>query len=292
MTPRDLLLALLANMAWAFNFIAGKYGMQQFEPLLFTALRFSLLLLLLGPLFLRPIPGQMRTILTIGLVNGVIHFGLMFAGLNAGGDVSSIAILTQLYVPFSALLAVLFLGEQLGWRRIGGIGVAFAGVMLIGFDPVVFQHPDAVVLITGAALAMASTSILMRRLKGVGVFHLQAWIALVAAPGLLMLSLLLEDGQWQALTGAQWRYWLGPAYTAIGGSIIGHGIVYYLLTRYPVGLTNPLMLLTPVLAVIFGVTLWGDTLTWKLVVGGLMVLAGVLVITVRMPRLFRARQVY
>ena len=62
-------------------------------------------------------------------------------------------------------------------------------------------------------------------------------------------------------------------------SLIGHGIVYYLLGRYPVSVTTPLMLLSPVLAVAFGVLLWGDVLTWKLVLGGVLTLAGIAVIT-------------
>lgn len=284
MTPLDLLLALIANTAWAFNFIAGKAGMAHFSPLMFTALRFAMLLALLLP-FLRPVPGQMFNLLRLGLVLGVLHFWLMFAGLDAGGDVSSIAILTQLYVPFSGLMAVAVLGESMGWRRITGTCVAFAGVLVIGFDPVVFNHPKAVLYITGAALAMATGTILMRRLQGVGVFQLQAWLAVVAAPCLLLLSLLLEDGQWAMLTSAGWLDYAAPAYTAVGGSLVGHGIVYYLLRRYPVSLTAPIMLLTPVLAVVFGVTLWGDVLSWKLVLGGLLVLAGVAVITVRAPRL-------
>ena len=61
MKPGDLLLALLANAAWAFNFLAGKVGVEQFQPLMFTALRFGLLLLALLPL-LRWIPGRMGRI--------------------------------------------------------------------------------------------------------------------------------------------------------------------------------------------------------------------------------------
>jgi O-acetylserine/cysteine efflux transporter len=55
-TIPDLLLALLANIAWAFNFIAGKAGVTHFPPLLFTVLRFAILLLVTAP-FLRWVPG-------------------------------------------------------------------------------------------------------------------------------------------------------------------------------------------------------------------------------------------
>ncbi|RUQ31812.1 MAG: DMT family transporter [Candidatus Competibacteraceae bacterium] len=283
MKPGDLLLALLANTAWAFNFVAGKAGVEHFQPFLFTALRFGLLLLVLLPL-LRWIPGRMGRIFGIGLVQGVLHFGFIFAGLEASGDISSVAIAAQLYVPFSALLALILLGEKLSRRHWLGIASAFAGVLAIGFDPIVFHHLDALLLITAGALAMAVATIQMRQLRGVSVFVLQGWIAVCATPTLALLSLLFEQGQWSALRTATWLDLAAPLYSAIGASLVGHGIVYYLLGRYPVGVTTPLMLLSPVLAVGFGVWLWGDVLTWKLVVGGLLTLAGLAIITIPAPR--------
>ncbi len=281
MTLLDFALALLANTAWAFNFIAGKAGMEHFPPLLFTVVRFGLLLLLLFP-FLRWAPGQMKAVVQVALILGVLHFSLIFGGLAAAGDISSVAILVQLYVPFSAILAVFFLGETLDGQRIIGIAVAFAGVMTIGFDPIVFRHPDAVLLVTGAALAMAVATIIMRGMKGVGVLNLQAWIALIGTPCLIVLTLLFEDGHWDTLQSATWLDFAAPAYSAIGASLVGHGILYYLLGRYPVNVTAPLMLIAPVFAIVFGVTLWGDALTWKLVLGGVLTLIGVAIINIRL----------
>jgi O-acetylserine/cysteine efflux transporter len=283
MKSGDLLLALLANTAWAFNFIAGKTGVTQFQPFLFTSLRFAVLLLVLLP-FLRWIPGQMGGVLGIALVQGVLHFSLVFAGLEASGDIASVAIASQLYVPFSALLAVVMLGERLDPRRLLGIASAFGGVLVIGFDPVVFHHLDALLLITAGALAMAVATIQMRQLRGVGVFALQVWIALCATPALALLSLLFEHGQEAAVRSATALELAAPVYSALGASLIGHGIVYYLLGRYPVSVTTPLMLLSPVLAVAFGVLLWGDVLTWKLILGGGMTLAGIVVINLPAPR--------
>jgi O-acetylserine/cysteine efflux transporter len=283
MKPGDLLLALLANTAWAFNFIAGKAGVTHFQPFLFTSLRFAILLLILLP-FLRWIPGRMRGVLGIALVQGILHFSLVFAGLKASGDITSMAIASQLYVPFSALLAVVTLGEKLDRRRLLGIASAFGGVLVIGLDPVVFRHLDALLLIAAGAMAMAVATIQMRRLRGVGVFVLQGWIALCATPALALLSLLFEDGQWAAVRSATALELATPVYSALGASLIGHGVVYYLLGRYPVSVTTPLMLLTPILAVAFGVLLWDDVLTWKLLLGGVMTLAGLVVITVPVPR--------
>jgi len=98
---------------------------------------------------------------------------------------------------------------------------------------------------------------------------------------LLLLSLLLEQGQVEALRTADWLDFATPVYSAVGASLVGHGIVYYLLTRYPVSLITPLLLLTPMLAVLLGVLVWGDHLTWKLLLGGFMTLIGIAVITLQ-----------
>lgn len=280
MKSGDLLLALLANAAWALNFLAGKAGVEHFPPLLFSTLRFAVLLLLLLP-WLRWQSGKMRQVLQISVVLGVLHFSMIFIGLKASGDIASVAIAAQLYVPFSALLAVIWLGERLDRWRVAGIAAAFAGVLVIGFDPTVFAHLDALAWIVGAALAMAVATILMRRLSGVRVFTLQAWIGAVATPSLLLMSLLLEQGQVEALHTAGGFDFALPVYSAIGASLVGHGIVYHLLTRYPVSLITPLLLLAPVLAVVLGVLVWGDQLTWKLLLGGSMTLAGVAIVTLK-----------
>lgn len=279
MTAWHLFLALVFNTTWAFNFIAAKYGVEHFPPLLFTALRFAVLLALLAP-FVRPVAGQMRPLLTVAFLLGALHFTFMFVGLAAAGDISSIAIVVQLYVPFSAILAALLLGERIAAMRVAGIAVSFAGVLVIGFDPIVFEHLDAALWVAAAALVMALATILMRRLEGVGVFTLQAWIAAVAVPVMVAASWLLESGQVAAMASATWLQWGSPVYSAVGASLVGHSLVYYLLRRYPVGVITPLTLLTPVLAVAFGVTLWGDELTAKLILGGLATLAGIAMVSV------------
>jgi O-acetylserine/cysteine efflux transporter len=272
-----LLLLVLANTAWGFNFIAGKIGAELFQPLLFTALRFLFLLLLMLP-WLRPAPGYMRPLLKVALLLGVLHFGMVFIGLNAGGNIASIAIATQLYVPFSAILASIWLREKISPLSILSIVLAFCGVMVIGFDPLVFNHFDAILWVTGAALVMAVATILMRQCPNLGVFRLQAWIALIAFPSLLLLSAIFESGQMKILSEiAVFDLWT-PLYSAVGASIIGHGIVYYLLGRYPVATVTPLLLPTPIIATFLGVLVFGDVLGWKMIVGGVTTLLGVLML--------------
>lgn len=272
-----LLMVVLVNFAWGVNFIAGKIGSEVFQPLLFTALRFLFLFLLMLP-WLKPAPGYMKPLLRVAFLLGVFHFGMIFIGLNAGGNIASIAITTQLYVPFSAILASLFLREKISLASILSIALAFGGVMVIGFDPVVFNHFDAILWVAGAAFVMAVATILMRQCPSLGVFRLQAWIAVVALPSLLLLSSIFESGQVRILSNASIIDLWTPLYSAVGASIVGHGIVYYLLGRYPVSIVTPLLLPTPIIAALLGVVVFGDLLGWKIIIGGIMTLLGVLML--------------
>lgn len=277
MSARHILLIALANFAWGFNFIAGKIGSEVFQPLFFTALRFLFLFLLMLP-WLKPAQGHMKPLLRVAFLLGVFHFGMIFIGLNAGGNIASIAITTQLYVPFSAILASVFLREKIALRSIIAIIVAFGGVMVIGFDPIVFNHLDAIFWVAGAAFVMATATILMRQCPNLGVFKLQAWIALVALPSLLILSAIFESGQLHTLSNVTIVDFWTPLYSAIGASIVGHGVVYYLLGKYPVSKVTPLLLPTPIIATFLGIWIFGDILGWKLVVGSSLTLLGVLML--------------
>jgi O-acetylserine/cysteine efflux transporter len=274
-------LVVLVCLAWGGNFLAAAAALQQLPPFLFTALRLAVVLACLLP-FLRPIArDQWGRVAAVSLLTGALHFGLNFWALQAAGDISSTAIALQSYIPMSALLAVWLLGERIPKRVWAGIAVAFAGVMVLGFDPLVLDAPAALLLTLVAAFTLALGTILMRGLRGVGTFELQAWGALIGIPLLLAASLVFERGQGAALAAADWRAWSGALYSGLVASLVGHGLLYWLVQRHPVSLITPYLLLAPVFAIALGVWVWGDQPGPRLLVGGAMVLGGVLAISLR-----------
>ena len=50
-------------------------------------------------------------------------------------DASLVILLAQMQFPFAALLAIPFFGDRLGWRRMGGLVIAFIGIVLIVGEP-------------------------------------------------------------------------------------------------------------------------------------------------------------
>lgn len=284
MSLPHLALALLINLLWGFNFIVAKVGVTHIPPIAFTALRFFAVALMLLP-FLRLVRGQGWPLLGAALFAGAFHFSLIFTGTKLAEDVSIVAIVTQLSIPFSTVLAVFFLNERIGWRRASGIALSFGGVLVMGFDPRVIDDLDAVAMVTVAGLSIAIGQILMRRLHGVGVFNMQAWVGIVSFPTLALLSFGFESGQVQAMEAAPSIAWAAVLYTAIAASLIGHGGMYFLLRHYPVSLVSPLLVLSPVFGALFSIWIFGDQWTPRIALGAVMTLGGVLVILLRQKKI-------
>jgi len=281
MPVRDIVLLLLVVLSWALNFLTSAYALREIPPLLFTGLRFALLALPLAFFVKRPAPGQWPRLIAVCLCIGVLHFGLSFSALKAAGDLSSPAIVLQSYVPMTAVLAWWLLGERFAWRTGVAIGLSFAGVLVLGFDPLVLDKPMAVVLMLISAAFLALGTVLMKGLRGLDAYSQQGWTALIAVLPLIGLSMAVEPGGLAALGSVSWVAWLGVVYAAFVSSLLGHGLYYVLVQRHPVAKVTPWLLLVPVFAIALGVVFWGDRPGPRLWIGGTMVLGGVLIIALR-----------
>ncbi|HEY6641262.1 DMT family transporter [Povalibacter sp.] len=281
---RDLAFLVGINLIWGLNLVASKIGVGQFPPIFFTALRFGSIAVLLIP-FLRIHRGQMRTLALAALLTGPAAFGLLFVGVYLVKDASMVAIASQMTVPFSTLLSVWLLGETIRWRRRLGIALAFGGVVIIGFDPRAFDYWEGLMLVVLSCLVGSLGLIFVKRMKDIRALELQAWIAIAGGPLLLLLSLVMERGQWNAVVNADLSGWSALAFTTIMSSLIAHTGWYYLISRYPVTSLSPLTLLSPLFGVFFGVTLLHDQLTGRMLLGGAVTLAGVLIVLLREHRI-------
>lgn len=222
----------------------------------------------------------MTIIIWTAITGGAIHFALVFLGL-ALSEVTTVAIGMQMVVPFATILSIVFLNETIGWKRWLGISLSFTGVVIIGFDPKVFSYIHGLVLVIMGAFVAAVSMLLMKRIRGVKVFQIQAWLALISAPLLLVTSLLFEENQLAQISTARLDAWGALLYTAFAASLVGHGGFYYLIQRYEMSQVAPLTLLAAVFAVFFGVVLLGDELSNRTLQGGFLALLGVLLITLR-----------
>lgn len=274
-----LALAVLVCFAWGLNAAAAKIGVTYIPPVFFTALRYVAVFACFVP-WLKPVPGKWDVLIPAVFFMGGLHFALIFTGVKFS-DASTMAIVNQIYVPISVLLAMIFLGEVVSLRRWLGIAVAFSGVVVFSLNANAASHLTGIMLLLADAVSMAIGTVLLRRLAGINPFVVQAWMAALGVPFLLLTSFVFESGQIDAISSAPALAWWMLAYAVIGGSLIGHTGYYILLQHYEVSLVGAMLLIGPVIGVLGGVLILGEPFTPLIVIGSAMTLLGVAIVLKR-----------
>jgi O-acetylserine/cysteine efflux transporter len=281
MTALQIVCAVAVPLLWGYQFVVIKLGVLDFPPLFFLALRFLAIAALLVPFVKRPTRRQLGPVAAISVFLGGLNFGLFYVGLGLGsGSMSAIAY--QLATPFTILLAWPLLAERPSLRTITGVGVAFAGVVVLAVAPGLTANALPLLLVVGAAFAFAMSNVLTKRHGPFDPLMLMGWSSLFTVPQVAGMSLLLEHGQLASLAVATHRGWLALAYTIFIGGILGFGLWFWLIARCSMGRIAPFGLLLPVFAVMSSVAFLAEPVTARLIVGGLLAIAGVAMTQVRL----------
>jgi O-acetylserine/cysteine efflux transporter len=273
MTTRQVLLALIVPITWGFGYALTKIGMEQFPPLLLMSLRFGIAGLILV-WFTKPPWEYMKDLFVVAFIGSTIQYGLTYYGLK-GIDVSTASILVQLEGPILALLSTLILKERLGWTRALGMGLAFAGVVVIAGEPRLSSSLDSVALVISGAVFWAIAQIMISRLKSLSGITILAWVAIIASPQMLLISLAIEKDQWHSIVSASLVDWSIVFYLSFIMTVVGYSIWYHLLRICDVSKISPFLMLLPVTSIIAGIALLDEQFTLAMGIGGLLVMTGV-----------------
>ena len=278
--PRDLAVALAINLVWGLNIIAVKMSVNLVPPFTAALLRQAMVLVVCLP-WLRVVPGRMRDLIALSMVIGGAFFAIVNLSLVVTQNIGALAIAGQLGAPFSLILAVVFLGERIGPIRIAGMALAMSGCGLLVFDPMAAKEISGLLLTVFASLLWATGSLLQRRLIGVSIPTMYAWVGLGGTIVLAPLALFFER---PVMTGAVTIptvafAWI--AFSALGSTLIGSGGMAWLLQRHSVSTVIPVTLGAPVVGVLASSLVFGNPLTPVMVLGGVIAMAGVAIVTMR-----------
>ena len=273
MNSKQILLALIVPITWGLGFTLAKIGMEQFPALLIMTIRFGIAGLILV-WFTKPPWGHMREIFVVALIGSTIQYGLTYNGLK-GIDASTAAILVQLEGPILAIMGAFLLKEKLGITRALGMGLAFIGVLIIVGEPRLDGHLDSVILLIAGSAVWAVAQIMISRLKDLSGITILAWVAIMATPQMFVASLLIEDGQWLAITTASFIDWSIILYLALIMTVLGYSVWYHLLSSVDVSKVSPFLMLLPITSIIAGIVLLDEKLTSSMILGGLLIMSGV-----------------
>ena len=280
---RDILVAVMMNLLWGMNIIAVKMGVQAIGPFTAATLRQAIVFMVCASA-LRIVPGKMRELVLLGILSGGLFYILVNASVAVTQNVSALAIAGQVGVPFSLILGVIFLGERIHRMRIFGILLSLAGVMLLVFDPAIAREVPGLLLTVASSAIWAISSLIQRRLRGVPVLTIYAWIGLVGTMVLAPVALVFEPDHVRALPALPLADFGWVVFSAIGSTMLGHGAMSWLLQRHPISAVVPLTLAAPVVSVTVASLFFATPLTPIMIAGGTIALVGVAIVTIRTAR--------
>lgn len=268
------------NLMWGLNLVAVKMGVDLIEPMTAAWLRQLMVFAICLP-FLKMVSGRMRELLALGLLSGAAFYIIVNLSMTVTDNVPALAIAGQLGAPFSLILAVLVLKERIARYRIAGMALSFFGVVLLVFDPAAVDEGAGLALTALASLIWAICSLIQRRLVGVPVLTIYAWVGLVGAAILLPIALVTEREAFLSLPGLPLSTFGWVLFSALGSTVIGQGAMSHLIQRHPISTVVPLTLASPVISVVAAAWWFGTELTPVMITGGLIVLVGVAIVTIR-----------
>jgi drug/metabolite transporter (DMT)-like permease len=268
-----------------------KAGQATLSPLVLAAVRFSIASLFFAvPLARALLHRQIasRDLLRMALLGQLtfsLYFWLQYTGVQqTNASISSILVVGLIPVV-TALLAQLPGKERLSWMTLGALLLGFIGVAFV-----VFQKPLTITLasgfllgvfcLVGNAFAFAAYSTLSKRwMQRVTPLVMTGGTMISGATGLVLLSLLDPPrNQWSEVAQLDTVQWIALLFLSVVCSVIAYFAYNSALTKIAASRAAVYIYFEPVVAVLFGVTLLGEPLSWQIVVGALSIAGAVAIV--------------
>ena len=277
MKTRDIALAGGVAALWGVNFVVIRVGLDHFPPLLFNALRFTVAAVPAIFFVGRPrVPW--RWILAVALALGVAKFSLLFAGMAAGMPAGLSSLILQSQAVFTVLLAMFLLKERPGRRRLAGLGVAAAGVVIVATGLGDDLPGGAFALVIAAAAAWGLSNVATRKAGATDMLRFMVWVSALASPALIALSLLVDGpaADLAALRAVTPAAVFAVLFVAGAATLGGFAAWGHLIGRYGASTIAPFAMLVPLFGIASAALLLDEPVRLTDLLGGLLVVGGVL----------------
>jgi drug/metabolite transporter (DMT)-like permease len=280
---RLILVWCVACVLWSSTFLFIRVGLQQIPPFTFASLRLALALTVLAPMVLARGGWQSvtrRELLHIA-VAGLLLLSASYAPIFWGAqfiDSGVVAILLSATPLIALVLGWMVRSERVTALKVAAVIAGISGVAII-FRSDLGTSTRASALgaaaIIGAASCVAGAYVWIKHRTPTAcpaaVTALQSAVGFVP---LAMIAFVVEDAPplaaWSVAT------WAALLYLAVGASVVALYLNYWLLARMDASVMLMMGVVEVPIAVLLGAWFLGERLPADILVGGLVVLAGVI----------------
>lgn len=290
---KSRLVWLVLCCIWGSTWLFIKIGLKaNLPPFTFAGIRFviafSTLALFIG-IRRMELPRARRDWLLLavsGVLAFTINYGLVFWGEQYIS--SGLAALLQSMLPaFGLIIAHFYLpGEPLRPAKIAGVALGVIGVGVVFSNQLQVAGPKALWgcgALVLSALCAAYSNVLVK------AYGLKLQPAVLAA-GQMLFGLVPLFLVGIPLEGNPWRlHWTPKAivallYLAIVGTVVAFSLYYWLIQHMDVTKTMLIALVTPVVAVLLGLLVLDEQMSWRTLAGGALIICGIGLIVTRNRR--------
>ena len=259
------------------NAVGVRFTVFELDPFWSASLRFFAagLIFVAFMVVLRKPLGSRASLIGATLY-GIVGFGAQFAFLYYGlreTPAGTSQVLIAL-VPLATFgLAIVHGLERFRWRGLAGAVLALVGVAVIFADQLSAQVSlVALLAIMAGALCIAESGVIVKLTPGSSPVVTNAVGMLVGAVLLAVLSAAVGE-RW--VLPRQADTWAAIAFLVLGGSVGVFSLWVFVLRRWTASATSYGFLLLPLVTIVYGAILLGESITPAFAVGGAIVVAGV-----------------
>jgi drug/metabolite transporter (DMT)-like permease len=274
---------------WGSTFLAIRVGVREVPPFLFAAMRFLVAGLALYVWMTArgersPSARQWTSLFSLALLIFVFDYGLLFwAEQRVPSGIAAVMMAT---IPvFMALSEIIFLRTQRLTLRLAGallIGICGVAVLLsrslnLGGAPI---DPWGAAALLFAAISWSTASALTRKLP-LPSSKVMSSGAQMLAGGMLLAIASIALGEFRGFhpTYVSRGSWFALVYLIVAGSIVGFTAYVWLIHHESPTKVGTYAYVNPLVAVMVGYFLGGETLDLRTILGTLLVLVSVILIT-------------
>jgi drug/metabolite transporter (DMT)-like permease len=283
---------LILCCIWGSTWLFIKLGLRDLPPVSFAAVRFVLASSILFAIIKArrlSIPrgrAEWALLAKTGVLAFSLNYGFVFWGEQRIS--SGLTALLQATIPaFGMLIAHAYLpGERLDAWKMAGVLLGVVGVAVIfsnqlGYEGTSALAGSAAVVVGAACIAWANVLVKARGAK-LDPAVLAAGQMVCGLVPLALFGLAFEGNplrmNWTPLAVASLLY------LTLVGSVAAFLLYYWLVRNVDVTKTMLIALVTPLAAVLLGMIVLDERLTWRVVAGGALIISGVALVVLRRQR--------
>ncbi|AEF55944.1 EamA family transporter [Marinomonas posidonica] len=278
MKLRDFCLLFALMALWGLNFSVIKLGVNNIDPLMLTALRFTFAVFPLVLFIKRPnVPW--RYLMAYGLSFGVGVWGLTTLSIRLGLSAGMASLLLDMSVVSSLLVGYFVLKEKLTFNKLFGAGLALLGLLIIIRADGGAITMAGLLLVLLASVFWSVNGVIVKWANTREIFAFNLWGMLFAPVPLVLLSVMLNGPSvvTDLMTEFNQSALFSALFQAYPTTLLGYWLWNKMIVKYSISSVAPMTLLVPVFGLLGGHWFYDEVITVSQIVAGGLILAGLFI---------------